>query len=107
MCFLLYNYATSVLEYKDTLSLCLLFICVSKMLLLITFSTVLHHFHHEDKVLSEEECKDIALARGDWERKLASYLSLKPIENFQESVQFLEKERFDSDVLQCLKGKLL
>ena len=77
------------------------------MLLLITFSTVLHHFHHEDKVLSKEECDDIALAKPDWKRKLASYLYIKPIKNFQETVQFLEKERFDSDVLQCLKGKLL
>ena len=74
---------------------------------MFALSTVLHHFRHEDKVLSEEECKDIALAREDWERKLVSYLSLKPIENIQEAVQFLEKERFGSDYLQCLKGKLL
>ena len=70
-------------------------------------STVLHHFRHKDKVLSEEECKDIALARRDWKRKLVSHLSLKPIENIQEVVQFLEKERFGSDHLQCLKSKLL
>ena len=74
---------------------------------MFALSTVLHHFRHEDKVLSEEECKDIALARGDWKRKLVSHLSLKPIENTQEIVQFLEKERFGSDYLQCLKSKLL
>ena len=74
---------------------------------MFALSTVLHHFRHEDKVLSEEECKDIALARGDWERKLVSHLSVKPIENIQETVQFLEKERFGSDYLQCLKSKLL
>ena len=69
-------------------------------------STVLHHFRHEDKVLSGEECKDIALPRRDWKRKLVSHLSLKPIENIQETVQFLEKERFGSDYLLCLKSKL-
>ena len=74
---------------------------------MFALSTVLHHFRHKDKVLSEEECKDIALARGDWKRKIASYLSLKAIENIQETVQFLEKERFGSDYLQCLKSKLL
>ena len=73
---------------------------------MFALSTVLHHFHHEDKVLSEEECKDIALAALDWERKLVSHLSVKPIENFQETVQFLEKKRFDSYFLQCLKSKL-
>ena len=74
---------------------------------MFALSTVLHHLRHEDKVLSEEKCKDIALARVDWKRKLVSHLSLKPIENIQETVQFLEKERFDSDYLQCLKSKLL
>ena len=75
---------------------------------MFALSTVLHHFHQEDKVLSEEECKDIALAGIlDWERKLVSHLSVKPIENMQETVQFLEKERFDSDYLQRLKSKLL
>ena len=74
---------------------------------MFALSTVLHHFHHEDKVLSEEECKDIALARGDWKRKLVSHLSVKPIENIQETVQFLEKERFDSYYLQRLKSELL
>ena len=74
---------------------------------MFALSTVLHHFRHEDKVLSEEECKDIALAGLDWERKLVSHLSVKPIENIQETVQFLEMERFDSDYLQCLKSKLL
>ena len=73
------------------------------MLLLIT--SVLHHIQHEDKVLSEEECKEIVLARRDWEMKLVSHLSVKPIENIQETVQFLEKERFGSDYLQCLKSK--
>ena len=74
---------------------------------MFVLSTVLQHFHHEDKVLSEVECKDIALARGDWERKLVSHLCVKSIENIQETVQFLEKERFNSDCLQCLKSKLL
>ena len=74
---------------------------------MFALSTVLHHFHHEDKVLSEEECKDIALARGDWKRKLVSHFSVKPIENIQETVQFLEKERFDSSFWPCLKSKLL
>ena len=74
---------------------------------MFALSTVLYHFCHEDKVLNEEECKNIALARGNWERKFLSYLSVKPIENIQETVQFLEKERFGSDYLQCLKSKLL
>ena len=74
---------------------------------MFALSIVLHHFHHEDKVLSEEECKDIALAKRDWEWKLVSHLSLKPIENIHEMVQFLEKERFGSDYLLCLKSKLL
>ena len=74
---------------------------------MFALSTVLHQFRHEDKVLSEEECKDIALSIGDWKGKLVSHLSLKPIENIQETVQFLEKERFSSDYLQCLKSKLL
>ena len=74
---------------------------------MFALSTVLHHFCHEDKALSEEECKDIALARKDWERKLVSHLSVKPIENIQETVQFLEREWFGSDYLQCLKSKLL
>ena len=74
---------------------------------MFALSTVLYHFRHEDKALSEEECKDIALAREDWDRKLASNLSVNPIENIQETVQFLEKERFGSDYLQCLKSKLL
>ena len=75
---------------------------------MFVLSTVLQHFHHEDKVLSEEECKDIALAGfTDWRWKLVSHLSVKPIENIQETVQFLEKERFNSDCLQCLKSKLL
>ena len=75
---------------------------------MFALSTVLHHFHHEDKVLSGEECKNIALAGyPSWRRKLVSHLSVKPIENIQETVQFLEKERFNSDCLQCLKSKLL
>ena len=75
---------------------------------MFALSTVLHYFHHEDKVLSEEECKDIALAGIlDWKRRFVSYLSVKPIENMQETVQFLEKESFGSDYLQCLKCKLL
>ena len=74
---------------------------------MFALSTVLHHFHHEDKVLSEEECKDIGLAKGDWKRKLVSHLSVKPIENIQETVQFLERERLGSDFLQHLKSKLL
>ena len=74
---------------------------------MFALSTVLHHFHHEDKVLSEEECKDIALAGGDWARKLVSHLSVRPIENIQETVQFLEKVRFDSYFWSCLKSKLL
>ena len=74
---------------------------------MFALSTVLHNFRHEDKVLSEEECKDIALAGKDWKSKLVSHLSLKPIENFQETVQFLEKESFGRDYLQCLKSKLL
>ena len=75
---------------------------------MFALSTVLHHFCHEDKVLSEEECKDITLAGfPDWRWKLVSHLSVKPIENIQETVQFLEKERFGSDYLQCLKSKLL
>ena len=73
---------------------------------MFVLSTVLHHFRHEDKVLSEVECKDIALAGfPNWKRKLVSHLSVKAIENIQETVQFLEKERFDSDYLQCLKNK--
>ena len=75
---------------------------------MFALSTVLHHFHHEDKVLSEEECKDIALAGIlHWERKLVSHLFLKPFKNIQETVQFLKKERFRSNYLQCLKSKLL
>ena len=75
---------------------------------MFAYSTVLHHFRHKDKVLSEEECKDIALAGfPDCRRKLVSHLSVKPIENIQETVQFLEKESFGSDFLQCLKSKLL
>ena len=75
---------------------------------MFALSTVLHHFHHEDKVLSEEECKDIALAGIlNWKRKLESHLSVKPFENIQETVQFLEKERFSSYFWQCLKSKLL
>ena len=74
---------------------------------MFALSTVLHHLRHEDKVLSEEECKDIVSARGVWERKVVSHLSVKPIENIQETVPFLEKERFGSDYLQCLKSKLL
>ena len=75
---------------------------------MFALSTVLHHFRHENKVLSGEECKDIAFAGIlDWKRKLVSHLSVKPIENMQETVQFLEKERFDSDYLQRLKSKLL
>ena len=74
---------------------------------MFTLSTVLHHFRHEAKVLSEEECKDIALAGVDWKKRLVFHLSVKAIENIQETVQFLEKERFYSDYLQCLKSKLL
>ena len=74
---------------------------------MFALSTVLHHFHHEAKVLNEEECKDIALAEGVWERKLVFYLSLKAIENIHETVQFLEKKRFDSYFLPYLKSKLL
>ena len=75
---------------------------------MFALSTVLHHFHHEDNVLSEEECKDIALAGIlDWKRKLESHLFLKPFKNIQETVQFLKKERFYSSFWPCLKSKLL
>ena len=74
---------------------------------MFALSTVLHHFRHDAKVLNEEECKDIALAGVDWKRKLVSHLTLKPIKNIQETVQFLEKERFDSYFLPYLKSKLL
>ena len=74
---------------------------------MFALSTVLHHFRHEAKVLNEEECKDIALAGVDWERKLVFHLSLKAIENIHETVQFLEEERFDSYFLPYLKSKLL
>ena len=74
---------------------------------MFALSTVLHHFHHENKLLSDDECKDIPLAGGDWKKKLLSHLSVKPIENIQETVQFLERERFGSDFLQRLKSKLL
>ena len=69
--------------------------------------TVLHHFHIKEKILSEDECKDIGSAGSDWEWKLVSHLSAKSLGCTQEVVKFLEEAEFDSDCLEPLKSKLI
>ena len=69
--------------------------------------TVLHHFHIKEKILSEDECKDIESAGWDWEWKLVSHLSAKSFGYTQEVVKFLKEANFDSYHLRPLKSKLI
>ena len=69
--------------------------------------TVLQHCHHKEKILSEDECKDIGLAGRDWRWKLVSHLSAKSLGYTQEVVKFLEEANFDSYCLRPLKSKLI
>ena len=67
----------------------------------------MQHCHHKEKVLSEDECKDIRSAGDDWEWKLVSCLSAKSLGYTQEVVKFLEEANFASYYLEPLKSKLI
>ena len=69
--------------------------------------TVLQHCHHKEKILSEDECKDIGSAGRDWRWKLVSHLSAKSLGYTQEVVKFLEEAKFASYHLERLKSKLI
>ena len=69
--------------------------------------TVLQHCHHKEKILNEDECKDIGSAGRDWEWKLVSHLSAKSLGYTQEVVKFLEEANFKSYCLRPLKSKLI
>ena len=67
----------------------------------------MRNFHHKEKILSEDECKDIGSAGWDWEWKLVSHLSAKSLGYTQEVVKFLEEAKFASYHLELLKSKLI
>ena len=69
--------------------------------------TALQHYHHKEKILSEDECKDIGSAGQGWKWKLVFYLSAKSLGYTQEMVKFLEESNFDSYFLNRLKSKLM
>ena len=67
--------------------------------------TVLQHFYHKEKILNEDECKDIGSVGWDWKWKLVSHLSAKSLGYTQEVVKFLEEITLGSYYLEPLKSK--
>ena len=57
------------------------------------------------KVLDEDECKFVVSGRQKWELRLVSCLWIKPFEDIQKVIQYLEKEHFDREALQALQGE--
>ena len=59
------------------------------------------------KVLDEDECKFVVSGRWKWkwELRLVSCLWVKPFEDIQKVIQYLEKEHFDRNALQALQGE--